>query len=1482
MAPVIRPRTTAGWSAPTATPQPRRRKKTDSSPQAAPSPRTGPTASLIALLLVANSSRGSHIVFQWPPKPKLFRRLSQVRYYNSTSANTTTSYAFDRQHNAPTEHPHHSETEHQPHPTTYSRRYRANHDDGDDDNDDDEDYDEEPSASDSTHSLSSITHSASSSSSSSSSINNANNPRSPSNYSPSTSSEEESALRREHHQQQQQQDLLDEHASSSAYLSHNDDTDSHSHFGDDSHHGDDDQDPTTTATNTGDNTRDPSFIENDRRSIQTESDVHSVDHHHERSRTSSLAPPLHPSRLRHELNEHSHSSHHPQARTKRAPSSNLGHRSLSRTRASLRESISSSIQSGSDRLHHRGIQSSASLPRKQHPGSRQQSTVSFTPSELARRAKAYDTFLGYDNSFLAELLTPRRDLCHQKFELTVDDLVFVGHPVCADDREGWVLNATSGTSFSNEAIERSRSGRGRPRGRTQTTTTTTESEAETQQDKEADIDQLFRGRAPRSHRHGQAPAATDFPNPAYASGEHSPFDPSPRSSSFNFNNNGNQAQSSTHLFSQQTRPSHSVVRREASRPPDLSNASAHHQENESNSGSLSSFHFVLVLDKPDPTPPYLPPGMSNTIPASQLSTLNLVDPNLSAQLYYDNIAFKMTAALFEEQCTAGYVSREAAYLDRKRERAKLKATPFVQFMHRMRARPGSIPKAMADLFDSLRTSTASAPSTSNRRADGGGGNGGALIMINNRIETHLQLPPILRDTLRMVFSADMETERDWEEGAYLGAFDGPLYMGGMDLDWGVDSAMAATMMANGAGSRHSLTSGALAGLMGAAGGGGRLGAGMLLDPQALQHEEWKRTTGPALVSWKTLLMLRTSKASPSISAQTGQRILPSTAGGAAFRRQVKGEPSASQQAQRGSTSRQVSLRSTTQEPPAPPTTTTTSQPRRKMHQRGESQGSIVSRFMAAEMSSGGGSGSGSMNSPAWGSAEMGHNSSSGSAAVHLQQRIRGQRSSTPSGASGVDSNNEDAEQSAAGGGPGAVPASTSAATGTTTGFTFGTASRGRDRERAGRIGAGASRARPDQQGLGSVMGSAAAAATAESLLLEDADELDAKGVEAWVRRFATELEPKLDGIPTLKELALNLNCDLYQNVYPMVRHLIYYREARVIDVPYITNIYSISPLVDVACLARLSKEWESAFPLLPNLTRVLSQLSYSAISFEKQLDAACRLFRPILNPTSELPSLSINNLADGSAAAPPVIDILDPMRNALRQETYLDALFWMLRAELLVQIQIRYRLICTEEVKRRARERRERERREWEMNVRARRKEKEELRRRRKLERKRAKKAQGREGQLEEQDDAGEEGGDVGELLPDEFDADVDDDDGEEAEDEDFSDEDLGEEEEEEEEDEDEEEEEDRPWMRDDDEADLGPTLIEQPGRPCSQEEALCLEVMMEGLPPDLEAVFREALPFFNGKHSLDEIAARRDLPPAKLRALLRRRSDYFVAFFHP
>ncbi|CEH12215.1 Uncharacterized conserved protein [Ceraceosorus bombacis] len=153
------------------------------------------------------------------------------------------------------------------------------------------------------------------------------------------------------------------------------------------------------------------------------------------------------------------------------------------------------------------------------------------------------------------------------------------------------------------------------------------------------------------------------------------------------------------------------------------------------------------------------------------------------------------------------------------------------------------------------------------------------------------------------------------------------------------------------------------------------------------------------------------------------------------------------------------------------------------------------------------------------------------------------------------------------------------------------------------------------------------------------------GIEGWAKRFTAYLKPTLAGVPTFGELADLLAWDLYDDVFPMVRHLIYYRDARVVDVPRIHSMYAISPLFYLRNLPRLSTSWHRAFPNEPSLPAFLSTFSASLRPFAVNFG-----------------------------------------RN--QRQTAFDALVWLLRHDVIVQMHARLRLVATEEIKRDAARRR--------------------------------------------------------------------------------------------------------------------------------------------------------------------------------------------------
>ena len=153
----------------------------------------------------------------------------------------------------------------------------------------------------------------------------------------------------------------------------------------------------------------------------------------------------------------------------------------------------------------------------------------------------YDHLLGYSVDFLSSLLCPQRSMCHQKFELVVDDLAFIGHPVCAELDGVW--------RFKPEKFKPS-----------------------------------SRGRETRVRTESASPKDTS------TSPEIPPFDP----------------------------PSQSTW--------------------------LHTFHFVLVLDLPDPS--------------------SSASGNLSKyfNILYDQIAFTLAAVLYQEQILSNFVQKECDVL----------------------------------------------------------------------------------------------------------------------------------------------------------------------------------------------------------------------------------------------------------------------------------------------------------------------------------------------------------------------------------------------------------------------------------------------------------------------------------------------------------------------------------------------------------------------------------------------------------------------------------------------------------------------------------------------------------------------------------------------------------------------------------------------------------------------------------------------------
>lgn len=81
---------------------------------------------------------------------------------------------------------------------------------------------------------------------------------------------------------------------------------------------------------------------------------------------------------------------------------------------------------------------------------------------LAAERKRVETYLGFSNDVLANLLCPNRELCDQPFELVVDQFAFVGHPVWLGDEDA--TRRPSGSGAEDDDV-RDGEHRGRTRRR---------------------------------------------------------------------------------------------------------------------------------------------------------------------------------------------------------------------------------------------------------------------------------------------------------------------------------------------------------------------------------------------------------------------------------------------------------------------------------------------------------------------------------------------------------------------------------------------------------------------------------------------------------------------------------------------------------------------------------------------------------------------------------------------------------------------------------------------------------------------------------------------------------------------------------------------------------------------------------------------------------------------------------------------------------
>ncbi|KAJ7494626.1 nitrogen permease regulator of amino acid transport activity 3-domain-containing protein [Mycena galericulata] len=199
----------------------------------------------------------------------------------------------------------------------------------------------------------------------------------------------------------------------------------------------------------------------------------------------------------------------------------------------------------------------------------------------------YDHLFGYSSEFLANLLCPQRSMCHQKFELLVDDLAFIGHPVSAEDDGAW--------RFKPEKLRLN-----------------------------------DRGRESRHRRTSQTDRARSASPP--------------------------------------TRPASSEKV-----PP-------------APSFWLQRFHFVMVLDVPDP---------SSSASGNITKYFDII---------YEQIAFPIAAVLFQEQVLSNFVEEECDILGSLKDSCSAKGDEFSSYMAQA-LDASSVAPAMKTLYEALKSSS---------------------------------------------------------------------------------------------------------------------------------------------------------------------------------------------------------------------------------------------------------------------------------------------------------------------------------------------------------------------------------------------------------------------------------------------------------------------------------------------------------------------------------------------------------------------------------------------------------------------------------------------------------------------------------------------------------------------------------------------------------------------------------------------------------
>ncbi|BGP38026.1 Nitrogen permease regulator 3 [Rhodotorula kratochvilovae] len=263
-------------------------------------------------------------------------------------------------------------------------------------------------------------------------------------------------------------------------------------------------------------------------------------------------------------------------------------------------------------------------------------------------------FLGFSDNVLASLLSPSRELCDQPFELVVDHLAFVGHPVWLGDDEGPRERAEEpkperGGSDGGSDEEDEEGDTAGARGRSRQPRYADLKGLVIEDELEAPALERDRTIGPPASRNASAP-----PRPMLIAESASPSPTRPSTLA--------RSQSSTSTLH-----------------PGSSLASSQHSHNSlAGSTRLVSFNFLCVID----TPP---------------------DSHLSSHLegFYKDVIIPITANIKALEKKDLWLGKEAAKLRRAREVAIEKDDPYDAFLHSLPAR-SALAGALSQLYTSLK------------------------------------------------------------------------------------------------------------------------------------------------------------------------------------------------------------------------------------------------------------------------------------------------------------------------------------------------------------------------------------------------------------------------------------------------------------------------------------------------------------------------------------------------------------------------------------------------------------------------------------------------------------------------------------------------------------------------------------------------------------------------------------------------------------